>query len=307
MAIRFICEHCPKQLKAKDRDAGEEIECPHCGGVCVVPQNTDEHLIDARSLRRQASARRGALDRALAHFRAGVVVHGTGVVLTGLGLWFCWFGFALRIAESGVTQPAQRPFTQTGNVLLAIGVALFLAVSILEQVTGYLCNLPVGGRRAWLWISIALRKLALVAAAAYWFTDDAAIPLAIAMLVLSLAAWILWLIYVKVVLWLFWQDDLKGHLTTTLVFGLVVAVTTCAVAGTLVGVLTGMLNAPNGVIRFFIGTATVFTAFSAVGLVAVFSRHLTMAQVALFPTGVTYLLDYFNTMASVRLVLARRV
>ncbi len=297
MAIRFICEHCPKQLKANDRDAGDEIECPRCGGVCVVPENNDEHLVDARSLRRQARARRRPLDRALKHFRAGVMVHLVAVVLAGLGLWSCWFGFALRVAQTDVPQPAQP-----GSVLVTVGVALFLAVSILEQLTGYLCNLPVGGRRAWLWISIGLRKLAFVAAAAYWFVD-AAIPLAIAVLGLSLLAWILWLVYVKEVLWLFWQDDMKGHLTTTLILGPVAAFTTLVVAG----VLVAIFRFPLVEVRILVAAGAIFTSLALVGGAYLFSRNLTLLQIVLFPTGLTYLLDYFNTLSSLRLVLARRV
>ncbi len=299
MAIRFICEHCPKQLKAKDRDAGDEITCPRCGGVCVVPEYTDEHLLDAKALRKQARAPRAALERALAHFRAGVMVHFATVVLTGVGLWFCWFGFAVLVAQWGLSAGAAR----VGNVLVAIGVLLFLAVAVLEQVTGYLCNLPIGGRRVWLWISIGLRKLVLATGVAYWFADEAAVALAVVVLALSLLAWIFWLVHVKEVLWLFWQDDLKGHLTTTLIFGPVVAVVMLVVAG----LLTTTFTFPHYGVRIAFGAGLLFSAFVLVGAAYFFSRDKTLLQIVLYPTGLTYLLDYFNTLSSVRLVLGRRV
>lgn len=37
MTIKFICEHCRKEVKAPDESAGQRGKCPYCGETSYVP------------------------------------------------------------------------------------------------------------------------------------------------------------------------------------------------------------------------------------------------------------------------------
>ena len=47
MSIRFVCDHCGKEIKAPDGSGGRRGKCPYCHQSCYIPAPvSDDELLD---------------------------------------------------------------------------------------------------------------------------------------------------------------------------------------------------------------------------------------------------------------------
>jgi hypothetical protein len=325
MAIRLTCQ-CGTVLQVQDDAAGKMVGCPRCQAVMSAPRAASypppnlpgELLAEAeepeevwpldpaevpkagRKRKSKAKARRRGLERVSTalgfHYASPFVV--LAAVLTGcLGLAF------MTAAQHPALEEMQQPvrfFVVASDILLLLAGLLEIPVLI------FYFAVPDGVARGLALGSFGLRLCTVVLAVLSLILPDAGLALTAVALVMLLGSWVLWMVSLQRLALYLNRNEMAEHALQLLRSGLLTLLGSLATIFGAALVIMLIATMKFAFVRYLVGFVALSIFGGLVKIAAILREGDSFFGFFLAPTGVPYVLRYFDQIDSLRTVIARR-